>query len=209
MNDISRRDKQTVYVVDDEDAVRDSLVWLLGSHGHRVQACASAESFLQQADKSLCGCLVTDVRMDGMSGPELHEQLTEMGILLPTIIITGHGDVPTAVAAFRNGAVDFMEKPLDDAYLLDRIAECLRHDRLARQEREYRQSVSRRLATLTRREREVLECVIAGKLNKQIAGMLGIHIKTVEVHRSRVMEKLQVTNITELIRLGLPVSVPG
>jgi len=208
MNDISRGDEQTVHIVDDEDAVRDSLVWLLESNGHRVQAYASAESFLQQVDTVQCGCLVTDVRMGGMSGLELHERLAQAGISLPTIIITGHGDVPMAIAAFRNCVVDFVEKPLDDVYLLDRIAECLRRDRQTRQQRVFRQSVSRRLATLTRREREVLECVIAGKLNKQIAVMLGINIKTVEVHRSRVMEKLQVANITELIGLGLSVSAP-
>lgn len=194
--------QQIVYLVDDDEAFLDSLAWLVEAHGHTVRAYASAESFLSEATPQMAGCLVTDVRMDGMTGLELYDRLTSLGCTLPAIVISGHGDVPMAVSAFRLGAVDFVEKPVDDTYLINRINECLRRDRENRRDREHSQSVAGRLATLTVREREVFDCVIAGKLNKQIADMLGVSIKTVEVHRSRVMEKMQVHNVAELVKLG-------
>ena len=182
--------EQIVHVVDDDAAFRDSLVWLVESADHRVVAHPSAEAFLAACRPGMAGCLIVDVRMPGLSGLELHDHLQSIGIRLPTIVVTGHGDVPMAITAFRKGAVDFVEKPLDDTYMLARIDQCLSWDRDNRRNRQRAESASRRLATLTAREREVLDLVVAGKLNKQIADMLDISIKTVEVHRSRVMEKM-------------------
>lgn len=198
-----RDGEPTVWIVDDDEAFRDSLVWLVEANDHRVVAFASAEAFLAACRLGMAGCLVVDVRMPGLSGLELHDRLIAMGIDLPTIVVTGHGDVPMAVTAFRKGAVDFVEKPLDDTYVLARIDQCLARDRDNRQLRARAESMSRRLATLTAREHEVLDLVVAGKLNKQIADLLDISIKTVEVHRSRVMEKMGVTTVAELVRLCL------
>jgi len=198
-----RENEPTVWIVDDDDAFRDSLVWLVEANDHRVVAFDSAEAFLAACRPGMAGCLVVDVRMPGLSGLELHDRLIAMGIELPTIVVTGHGDVPMAVTAFRKGAVDFVEKPLDDTYVLARIDQCLTRDRDNRRLRARAESMSRRLATLTAREHEVLDLVVAGKLNKQIADLLDISIKTVEVHRSRVMEKMEVTTVAELVRLCL------
>ena len=196
-------DHAIVYVVDDDAAFRDSLVWLIESNNHRVEAFSSAEAFLAACHPGMAGCLVVDMRMPGLSGLELHDRLRNDGIELPTIVITGHGDVPMAVSAFRKGVVDFVEKPLDDGYMLARIDACLAQDIENRDRRTAAESIARRLATLTAREREVLDCVVAGKLNKQIADALSISIKTVEVHRSRVMEKMQVTTVAELVKISL------
>ncbi|HTO34576.1 MAG TPA: response regulator [Pararhizobium sp.] len=196
--------EQHVYVVDDDDAFRDSLVWLLESSERSVRGFPSAEAFLEICDEDMAGCLLVDIRMAGMSGLELHARLVERDIMLPTIVITGHGDMALAVTAFRHGAVDFVEKPLDDSYLLKRVEACLRQDSENRKERDRVHFLHDRLATLTARERDVFDCVVAGNLNKQIADILGISIKTVEVHRSRVMEKMQVANVAELIKLALP-----
>jgi FixJ family two-component response regulator len=192
-----------VWIVDDDDAFRDSLVWLVEANDHRVVAFASAEDFLAACRPGMAGCLVVDVRMPGLSGLELHDRLIAMGLDLPTIVVTGHGDVPMAVTAFRKGAVDFVEKPLDDTYVLARIDQCLARDRDNRLLRARAESMSRRRSSLTARELEVLDLVVAGKLNKQIADLLDISIKTVEVHRSRVMEKMGVTTVAELVRLCL------
>lgn len=194
---------ETVYIIDDDEAFRDSLVWLLESSQYGVQAFASAEEFLAVASADLSGCVIADVRMSGMTGLELHRRMRELGLDLPTIIVTGHGDVPMAVTAFRDGVVDFIEKPLNDHYVLERIEFCLakaREDELRRQQSG---DFARRLASLTLREKEVLEFIVAGKLNKQIADLMDISIKTVEVHRSRVMEKMQVTTVAELVRQQL------
>lgn len=198
-----------IYIVDDDDAFRDSLIWLIESSGHNVRPFSSAEAFLAICHEDMAGCLVTDIRMGGMTGLELHSRLVESHIMLPTIIVTGHGDVPMAVEAFRRGAVDFVQKPLDDTYLLARIEECLRQDRVNQKSRQRHRSFAERFALLTMREREVAAYVVDGKLNKQIADALGISIKTVEVHRSRVMEKMQVTSVADLIQFGLPAEISG
>lgn len=195
------RTEQRVFVVDDDEAMRDSLVWLVESQGFRVDAFASAETFLEAYREDMAGCLVLDVRMPGMSGLELYEKLQQMKSLLPVIFITGHGDVPMAVAALKKGAADFIEKPFNDKDMLRLIEQCLNLDREGRERRRQEMEAARRLATLTEREREVLDLIIAGKLNKQIADSLSISIKTVEVHRARVMEKMSVRSVAELVQL--------
>ena len=194
------RTEQQVFVVDDDEAQRDSLVWLLESHGHRVGAFAHAEGFLAAWNADLAGCLVLDVRMPGMSGLELFEELDRRHSALPVIFITGHGDVPMAVAAIKKGAADFIEKPFVAEDMLRLIDACLAREREARERRRGEADTARRLAQLTTREREVLDLIVAGKLNKQIADVLGISIKTVEVHRARVMEKMEAPTLAALIR---------
>lgn len=200
--------EQIVHIVDDDDGFRDSLAWLVVSDGRTTRSYASAEAFLAEARPGMNGCLVTDIAMGGMSGLELHAQLAERGIDLPTIVVTGHGDLPQAVEAFRAGAVDFIEKPFDDGYLMERIAFCLEQDRRKSVRRERVETRQQRLALLTAREREVMEHIVSGKLNKQIADLMGIAVKTVEVHRSRVMTKMQVHTLAELVRLKLA-DMPG
>jgi FixJ family two-component response regulator len=192
--------EQRVYVVDDDEAMRDSLVWLLESHGLAVAPYASAEGFLAAYGEAMRGCLVLDVRMPGMSGLELYEALNARRSTLPVIFVTGHGDVPMAVSALKKGAVDFIEKPFRDGDMLRLIEQCLAMERTLREAREQEATLQRRLASLTERERQVLERVVAGKLNKQIADDLAISIKTVEVHRARVMEKMAAGSLAELVQ---------
>jgi FixJ family two-component response regulator len=191
---------QRVYIVDDDEAMRDSLVWLLESHGYAVEAYPSAETFLASFHEDMRGCLVLDVRMPGMSGLELHETLIARRAALPVIFVTGHGDVPMAVSALKKGAVDFIEKPFGDKDMLRLIAQCLEMEQARRDTQLHETKTRRRLATLTDREREVLGLVLAGKLNKQIADGLGISVKTVEVHRARVMEKMEAGSVAELVQ---------
>ena len=193
----------TVHIVDDDEAMRDSLKWLLESRGLKVELYASAEAFLRALDSDFCGCLVLDVRMPGMNGLELHEQLRARASTLPVIFITGHGDVPMAVSALKKGAADFIEKPFNDQEVLALIESCMKQDRADAAKRAESASAAQRLASLTPREREVLGLIVEGKLNKQIADDLGISIKTVEVHRSRVMEKMGVDSVAELVQLVL------
>ena len=192
--------EQIIYLVDDDEALRDSLAWLLESQGFKVAAFASAEDFLKAWRPEFNGCLLLDVRMPGMSGLELHERLRAQYSTLPIIFITGHGDVPMAVAALKKGAVDFIEKPFNDTELLRLVSQCLVSEQERRARRRQDAEVSRRLDQLTQREREVLDLIIAGKLNKQIADVLGISIKTVEVHRARVMEKMAAQSLAELVQ---------
>lgn len=192
--------EQCIYIVDDDEALRDSLVWLLESSGHRVRAFESAEDFLAAYQPAMTGCLVLDVRMPGMSGLELFEELRARHCTLPVIFITGHGDVPMAVSAVKKGAVDFIEKPFSERDMLKLIGDALSAERESRDRRQLEAHTARRLAHLTQREREVLELIIAGKLNKQIADVLGISIKTVEVHRARVMEKMEAQSLAELVQ---------
>ena len=199
--------EQCIYIVDDDEALRDSLVWLLESSGHRVCAWESAESFLRDYLPAMTGCLVLDVRMPGMSGLELFEELKRRHFTLPVIFITGHGDVPMAVSAVKKGAVDFIEKPFSERDMLNLIAECLAAEQQSRDKRQLEAETARRLMHLTQREREVLDLIIAGKLNKQIADVLGISIKTVEVHRARVMEKMDANSLAELVQNVL--AAPG
>jgi FixJ family two-component response regulator len=191
---------QRVYVVDDDDAMRDSLVWLLESRRFRVEAYASAEAFLEAYRDDLCGCLVLDVRMPGMSGLELYERLAARHALLPVIFVTGHGDVPMAVAALKKGAVDFIEKPFNDRDMLRLVEQCLELDRAQRETRRAEAETLQRIATLTAREREVMDRVVLGRANREIADELGISVKTVEVHRSRLMEKMAASSIADLVR---------
>ena len=192
--------EQIIYLVDDDEALRDSLAWLLESQGFKVAAFASAEDFLKAWRPEFNGCLLLDVRMPGMSGLELHERLRAQYSTLPIIFITGHGDVPMAVAALKKGAVDFIEKPFNGTELLRLVSQCLVTEQEHRARRRQDAEVSRRLDQLTQREREVLDLIIAGKLNKQIADVLGISIKTVEVHRARVMEKMAAQSLAELVQ---------
>ena len=192
-----------VHIVDDDDAMRDSLKWLLESRGLEVELYASGDEFLKAFDNGFCGCLVLDVRMNGMSGLDLYERLQARGCTLPVIFITGHGDVPMAVSALKKGAVDFIEKPFNDQDILGLIEECMQQDLAAAVKRAESASVAQRLDSLTQREQEVLAMVVAGKLNKQIADELGISIKTVEVHRSRVMQKMAANSVAELVQITL------
>ncbi|MDQ8023096.1 MAG: response regulator transcription factor [Moraxellaceae bacterium] len=192
--------KQLVHIVDDDEALRDSLVWLLESTGLAVSAYASAEEFLAAWRPDITGCLVLDVRMPGMSGLELYEKLNTMHSTLPVIFITGHGDVPMAVSALKKGAVDFIEKPFNDRDMLKLIEQCLAQERSQREARRQGAEAQRRIEQLTPREREVLDLIVAGRLNKQIADDLGISIKTVEVHRARVMEKMGANSLAELVQ---------
>ena len=191
---------QTIYIIDDDEALRDSLVWLLESNDYCVESFASAEAFLLHYDADMAGCVLLDVRMPGMSGLELYEYLQSRHATLPVIFITGHGDVPMAVTALKKGAVDFIEKPFSDREMLSLIENCLSQERQSRGRLRQDAAVARNLDQLTAREAEVLELIIAGRLNKQIADDLGISIKTVEVHRARVMEKMKVRSLAELVQ---------
>ena len=200
MNPSPNTPEQCVYIVDDDDALRDSLAWLLDGVGYETRCFESAEQFMEAYSDEMAGCLLLDVRMPGMSGLELFERLRELHATLPVIFITGHGDVPMAVAALKRGAVDFIEKPFNDEDMLQLVEQCLAAELESRSRRQQDAEISRRLEKLTQREREVLELIIAGKLNKQIADQLGISIKTVEVHRARVMEKMGARSLAELVQ---------
>ena len=192
-----------VHIVDDDEAMRDSLKWLLESRGLEVELYPSAEAFLGAFNSAFCGCLVLDVRRPGMTGLDLYEKLRARASTLPVIFITGHGDVPMAVSALKKGAADFIEKPFNDQDMLRLIESCMKQDRAAAAKRAENASAAQRLERLTQREREVLDLIVAGKLNKQIADELRISIKTVEVHRSRVMEKMRAHSVAELVQLAL------
>ena len=192
-----------VYIVDDDDAFRDSLRWLIESNGYVVETHSSAESFLAAYDPHQPGCIVLDIRMPGMSGIELQDELERREITLPIIFVTGHGDVPTAVAAIKKGAAEFIEKPFNDTRFLAVIEGALARDVETRRARARQLSAAARVATLSRREREVLERAVAGKPNKIIAEDLGISIKTVEAHRARMMMKMGADSIAELVQLAL------
>jgi two-component system, LuxR family, response regulator FixJ len=195
----------TVFVVDDDAAVCSSLRFLIESVGLRVKTFTSANEFLAACSAEDPGCLVLDLRMPGMSGLELQEHLNQRGISLPVIIITAHGDVPTAVRAMHAGAVDFMSKPFSDQALLDRIHQAIEKDARLRSERAVLAGIAARVALLTPRECEVMEYVVAGKANKEIAADLDLSSKTVETHRARVMDKMQAGSVAELVRMVLAV----
>jgi RNA polymerase sigma factor (sigma-70 family) len=192
--------QQLVYVVDDDDALCDSLRWLIESAGYRVAAYPSAEAFLEAYRPGAAACLLLDVRMPGLSGLELQQELRRRAASLPTIFVTGHGDVPMAVDALKQGAFHFLEKPFRDEQLLALIAEAA--DR-ADTDDEREHAAAARLASLTTREREVMELVVSGRKNRQIADALGISVKTVEVHRSRAMEKMGATSVAQLVQAVL------
>ena len=192
--------EQIIHVVDDDEALRDSMTWMLEGNNYKVATYDSADAFLRVISPVMVGCVVLDVRMPGMSGLELFEELGRRGCSLPVVFITGHGDVPMAVSALKKGAVDFIEKPFSEADMLRLIEQCLMLERGNRDKRLQEADTVRRLEHLTQREREVLGLIIIGKLNKQIADVLGISIKTVEVHRARVMEKMGVNSLAELVQ---------
>lgn len=198
--------EQTIYVVDDDEAMRDSMSWLLEGEGYKVACFDAAESFLNSRHDAMRGCVILDVRMPEMSGLELHEKLDALGSLLPIIFITGHGDVPMAVAALQRGACDFIEKPFRDEDLLSRIERALELDSQLAARQQRNSLIEHRLGQLTQREREVMQLVVAGKLNKQIADELDISMKTVEAHRARVMEKMGVRTLAELVKAVMSVS---
>ena len=190
-----------VYVVDDDEAMRNSLRWLIESVDLDVETYAEAQEFLDAYDGKQHACLVLDLRMPGMSGLELQDALASRNMAIPIIFITAHGEVPAAVRAMKGGAVDFITKPFSDQLLLDRIQQAIELDALNLQERTEQQEISAHLALLSNREREVLEMVVAGNSNKKTAQHLGLSTKTVEVHRSHIMKKLQVASLTDLVRL--------
>ncbi len=194
------RDEPLVYVVDDDAAVRDSLTLLLKAVGLTGQAFSSAAEFLDNYDPEQHGCLVADIRMPGMSGLDLQDELNQRGAPIPLIFITGHGDVPIAVDAMKSGALDFIEKPFRDQDLLDRVHQALSWDKERRIENLKTLAIRERLATLTPRETEVMECVVQGQANKVIAMDLGVSQRTVEIHRARVMEKMGVRSVAKLVR---------
>jgi len=193
-----------VYVVDDDEAVRDSMRWLLEANGFQVSSFASAEEFLARLpDPEPIACVLLDVRMPGMSGLELHEELVRRGSALPLIFITGHGDVPMAVSRMKKGAHDFLEKPFSDAQLRQLVTECLARAEAAHRDLRDGREANERIERLTGRERQVLELIVAGRLNKQIADDLGISIKTVEAHRANIMDKLGARTMADLMRIAL------
>ena len=191
----------TVFIVDDDPAVRDSLSLLVRSVGLVAESFDSATQFLDQYDVDAAGCLVLDVRMPGMSGLELQGRLAHFDVQMPIIFITGHGDVPMAVHAIQNGAVDFLEKPFSDQVLLDRVHDALEHDAANRRNQAHAASLFDRLARLTPREREVVDLVMDGKSSKTIAEALNVSKKTVDLHRAHAMQKMGAANAAELVQI--------
>ena len=200
--------KGTVYVVDDDEAVRDSLQWLLEGNDYRVRCFESAEGFLTRFDPREIACLIVDVRMPGMNGLELQDELLRRGCTMPLVFITGHGDVPMAVDTMKKGAIDFIEKPFNEVVLRDLVDRMLQKARLDAEQQQAQASRGALLGRLTARESQVLERIVAGRLNKQIADDLGISIKTVEAHRANIMEKLNANTVADLLKIALGSSAP-
>lgn len=191
----------TVFIVDDDSAVRDAISLLLRTDGLTVQSFASAVDFLDAGVDQQPGCLLLDVRMPGISGLDLQKRLRARGCRTPILFMTGHGDVPMAIRAMKAGAFDFLEKPFQGQALLERVREALALDARRREAQAIRDQAATHLALLSPREREVLERVVAGQYNKVIAAELGISLSTVEIHRKRVMDKLQAESLSDLIRI--------
>ncbi len=191
-----------VFVVDDDPAVRDSLQWLLSSVDMKVETFASAQEFMMAYDPLQLGCVLVDVRMPGMSGLELQEELTARGTNLPVIVITGHSDVQMAVRAMKAGAFDFIEKPFNDQSLLDLVQKAIDENKATAQMRSEQEEIRQRFDLLSPRERQVLEQIVAGEPNKRIAFNLGLSEKTVEAHRAKVMEKTRAGSLAELIKMA-------
>ena len=196
-------DNLTVFIVDDDPSVRDALGLLLGIHDYRVAMFADADSYLRAFKPHWRGCLLLDIRMPGMDGLTLQRTLLDQGASLPVVIMTGHGDVDSARAAFRAQAVDFLEKPIDEGRLLAAISEAFSRQRETIDAAASRDQARRRIDGLTQREREVMERVVAGRHNREIAAELAISPRTVEVHKARMMDKLGVASVAELVRLSL------
>lgn len=192
-----------VYVVDDDQAMVESLSWIIESVGLSAKTYTRAQDFLDQYDALQHGCLLLDVRMPGMSGPELQTQLNSLGSRLPIIFISGHGDVPLAVRVMKAGAIDFLTKPFNDQILLESINKALRHDKTLREKQQENAQAEAKFALLSPREVEVLQGIVAGKQNKVISAELKISLKTVEAHRASLMKKMSVKSVPELVKLVL------
>ncbi len=191
-----------VFVVDDDSSVRSALKRLIKSVGHKVTTFSSAREFLDHDHPDAPSCLVLDIRMPGLSGLELQEQMAALGLNMPIIFITGHGNIPTSVRAMKAGAVDFLEKPFDDQALLDAIHHAIAKDTQAKREQTEIRDIKQRVTSLTPREYEVFSFVVTGMLNKQIAFDLGTSEKTIKVHRARVMQKMSAESLAALVRLA-------
>ncbi len=198
-----------VHVIDDDEALRDSLTFLLRAAGLQVWTHASASAFLAALPGADVACIVTDVRMPGMSGIDLLRRLKELGIGVPVIVVTGHGDVPLAVEAMKFGAADFLEKPFDDEVLLASVHSALRQRAGEAKRQSERAEIESRLANLSSRERDVLDGLVAGHANKQIAFDLGISPRTVEIYRANLMDKMKAGSLSELVRMALIVDILG
>lgn len=198
-------DAGKVYIVEDDDAVRESLQLVLESVGYQTQAFANANAFLDAYDSDMAGCLVLDIRMPGMNGMELQRKLNERNSILPIIFVTGHGDVPMAVEAMQQGALDFVQKPYREQELLEKIERAFKIDHANRESLQQRQAIATRLQSLTPRELDVLRLMVDGNANKVIAIDLDISQRTVEIHRARVMEKLEAHSLAHLVRMVMAV----
>jgi two-component system, LuxR family, response regulator FixJ len=199
----------TVYIVDDDNGVRSSIRVLMKSVGLPASTFASAQEFLGTYHAGQGGCVVLDIRMPGMSGLELQEELNRRGAVIPVIFITGHGDVPMAVEAMRHGAFDFLQKPFRDQDLIDRVQQALLRDRETREALKEHVRIRARIASLTPREREVLDLLSVGKANKTMAQDLGLSQRTVEIHRAHVMEKMGAKSVAQLVRMVLDLQQHG
>jgi two-component system response regulator TtrR len=193
--------KPTAYIVDDDEAIRTLWRWLMESNGIAVQTFATAAEFIASYRAGGLACLVLDVRLPGMSGLELQDYLKREGVEIPIVFVSGHGDVPTAVSALKGGAVDFIQKPFSYRDVLAIIQRAFERDAQLRERRTRRSQLAERIATLTEREREVMQRVVEGKLNKVIADELAISVKTVEFHRAKVMEKMGADSVAGLVQL--------
>jgi FixJ family two-component response regulator len=193
--------KQTVFIVDDDEPVRDALRLLMKSVGHEAETFASGDEFLTSCGQEISGCLILDIRMPGMSGLELQEQLHKKGVNIPIIFITGHGDVPMAVQAMKHGAMDFLQKPFREQDLVDRVNEALEKDVNTNKLALQRTEIEQRVANLTPRERQIMNMIVQGKASKVIAIDLGLSQRTVETHRTRIMHKMQSRSLAELVRM--------
>lgn len=208
--DPAPRETAVIYIIDDDEAVRESLLFLLKTSGYEAQAFGSGEAFLQsyRPDPYSFGIIISDVRMPGMSGLQLQEELQLRQIRLPLVFITGHGDVPMAVSTLRKGAVDFIEKPFNLSHIKEVIDRLMQSEAARAEQARQDRAVQALMNRLTAREQQVLGRIVAGRLNKQIADDLSISIKTVEAHRANIMEKLEVTTVADLMKVALYTSVP-
>ena len=195
--------RATVFVVDDDSSTRELLSWLMKKNGLHSEVFADARSFLDAYRPGAPGCLVVDLNMPGMNGLDLQQYLKDNGVQLPVIFLSGRADVPKAVRAVKEGAIDFIEKPFDYRHVVGLVEECIRRDAEARQANEKKRVFCERLSQLTQREREVLDLVVAGRMNREVAEKLDISIKTVEAHRAKIMEKLEVNSLAELVQAKL------
>jgi two-component system response regulator FixJ len=198
-----------VYVIDDDEAVRESLTFLLRAAKIAVQSFASAMAFLEELPDTSAGCVITDVRMPGLTGIDLLRRLEELKVGVPVIVVTGHGDIPLAVEAMKVGAIDFLEKPFDDEVLLASVRSALKRQGGQTKRHTERAEIENKVAALSNRERDVLDGLVAGRANKQIAYDLGISPRTVEIYRANLMNKMQAGSLSELVRMALIVGIVG